>query len=389
MRLAVFTSHPVQYQAPFFRALARIVNLKVIFAHEADELNQAEAGFDVGFRWDSNILAGYNYEFVENVAKAPSLVRFNGCDTPSIFQHMRHAGYDAVIVYGWHMKAYIQTAVACRRYGIPVYARTDSHARSNSNVYRRLLKRILYPVISSLFSGYLPVGKRSYEYLLKYGVTEKYIRRVPYCVDDELYYRDESAGCADRKRMRYLHGIDETDHVILYSGKFIECKRLDVLLRAFDSFSNGNKSQVLMLVGSGPEEDRLKHMAEGMSSRIIFCGFENQSRLPAYYRAADMTVLPSESESWGMVINESLACGTPVIVSDAVGCSDDLVIDGKTGMIFPVNDVKELAECMQTMIVACNNYKTGTAIAEMAGKYTPDACAISMLDAVKGMNSCR
>src|SRR5580693_4237557 len=106
MRLGVVTSHPIQYQAPLFRALAERVNLHVYFAHRATADNQAEAGFGVGFDWDTNHTSGFPHTFLRNVAPRPSIMRYGGCDTPDIGRALAKDRIDALIVYGWHFKSY-------------------------------------------------------------------------------------------------------------------------------------------------------------------------------------------------------------------------------------------------------------------------------------------
>ena len=84
MRLGIVTSHPIQYQAPLFRALARCVDLRVYFAHQATAKNQAEAGFGVGFDWDTDLTGGFQHTVLQNVSRRPGITRFAGCDTPTI-----------------------------------------------------------------------------------------------------------------------------------------------------------------------------------------------------------------------------------------------------------------------------------------------------------------
>src|ERR1700679_620001 len=127
MHLGIVTSHPIQYQAPLFRELAKHIDLTVYFAHRATRSNQAEAGFDAGFDWDTNLTGGFRHKFLENVASRPSITKFAGCDTPSIGGILASEKVDVAAVYGWHFKSYLQAARASRKLGIPVMARTDSH----------------------------------------------------------------------------------------------------------------------------------------------------------------------------------------------------------------------------------------------------------------------
>src|SRR5215475_12741030 len=119
-RLAVLTSHPIQYYAPLFRALAQVVDLHVLFAHRASPAEQAKAGFGTPFEWDVDLTAGYAHSFLDNVARRPGTDHFLGCDTPDIFRHLRVGCFHALLLSGWHLKTYLQGTLAAKRLGIPI-----------------------------------------------------------------------------------------------------------------------------------------------------------------------------------------------------------------------------------------------------------------------------
>src|SRR5687768_15584731 len=101
-RIAVVTSHPIQYQAPWFQALARRLDLVVFFAHRQDARGQAAAGFGHEFEWDLPLLEGYDHEWLHNVAARPSVDVFSGCDTPEVLDRLAVGRFDACIVNGWY-----------------------------------------------------------------------------------------------------------------------------------------------------------------------------------------------------------------------------------------------------------------------------------------------
>ena len=96
-RLAILASHPVQYYAPLFRELAQRLDLTVFYAHSATDMDQARAGFGVGFSWDVDLLSGYEHVFLDNVARNPGLGRFSGVDTPEIGHRLREGRFDALL----------------------------------------------------------------------------------------------------------------------------------------------------------------------------------------------------------------------------------------------------------------------------------------------------
>src|SRR5258708_2145990 len=172
MRLAVVASHAIQYHAPLFRALSSRVDLTVFFAHRATQLDQARAGFGVGFDWDVDLFSGYESVFLRNAAKHPGVDRFAGCDTPEIGAQLTKRAFDAVLVHGWHLKAYFQAVFAAKRLGLPVLVRGDSHLDAPRSAIKRAGKAVVYPPFLRLFDAALYVGERSHGYWRHYGYPE-------------------------------------------------------------------------------------------------------------------------------------------------------------------------------------------------------------------------
>ena len=137
-RIAFLTTHPIQYQAPVFRALAARPNidLEVLYCHDATASEQAAAGFGVEFTWDIELLSGYSHCFLKNVANKPGVGSFNGLDTPEVRSLIGRGSFDAVVINGWHFRSAWQAMFACWRAGTPVLMRSDSHLRSGSSAVK-------------------------------------------------------------------------------------------------------------------------------------------------------------------------------------------------------------------------------------------------------------
>ena len=440
MRLGVLASHPIQYQAPWFRALAKALELQVFFCHRQSAGEQGKAGFGVAFDWDVDLLAGYQNRFVKNVSTRPGVNRFSGCDTPEIgeiISGMRDAEsekqmhltpalsperrgsgainsqlstlnsftrFDAFIVFGWHLKAYWQAARACRRAGVPVLVRGDSQLHTPRSFLKRWAKEILYRPLLRQFDGFLVVGKRNREYLAHYGVPERKLFFAPHFVDNEWFGGKAEIARKQKAEIRKEWGADEQTLVALFVGKFQAIKRPRDLLRALavmdinregrvtrvpnnsarDSCNSSLRNVMAVFVGSGELEKVLRAEATALGVRAHFAGFKNQSELPRYYAAADVLVLPSENETWGLVVNEAMACGLPAIVSEAVGCAPDLIEPERTGFTFPVGDVERLAGCLSTLELRRRaGHDFSVALREKAAAYSVEAAVAGTLAAMK------
>ena len=343
-RLALVASHPVQYQAPWYRALSSFVDLRVFFAHRATPADQARAGFGVEFEWDSPVVGGYEHEWLENVARAPRVDRFLGCDTPGIGAILERRDFDAVLVNGWHLRCYWQAIRAARRAGLPVMVRGDSQLPTPRGVLRRTVKRLLYPRLLRSFDMCLAVGRRNADYYRYYGVPESRIVRSPHCVDNDFFRRGAAEARRESLPLRASLGVPDGAVVVLFAGKLIEKKRPLDLLRALDLVGRDRGDVYGVVVGDGPLKGQLDDHRARHLTHCFLSGFLNQQDMARAYAAADLLVLPSSGgETWGLVVNEAMAAGTPAIVSDEVGCAPDLVIEGKTGCSYPCGDVAALA----------------------------------------------
>jgi glycosyltransferase involved in cell wall biosynthesis len=142
----------------------------------------------------------------------------------------------------------------------------------------------------------------------------------------------------------------EKKNVFLYVGRFAPEKNIPAVLRAIKEVSRRRRDTqpLLVLVGGGPLEPELRRMVRDleMDPQVMFAGVHAQAELPGIYRAADFFVLPSTCEPWGLVANEALACGVPVIVSDRCGCARDLVTPS-TGWLFSPSDEGSLVQAME------------------------------------------
>jgi len=350
MRLSIVASHPVQYHAPLFRILAQRFELMVFFAHRATQYDQAQAGFGVGFDWDVDLLSGYKHVFLNNVARKPNLERFSGCDTPEIAARLAEANPDAVLVLGWHLKTYLQAAFAAKRLGLPLLARGDSHLDTPRGVLKKIAKAAAYPFFLRLFDAALYVGERSHAYWRHYRYPETRLFFSPHCVDAAWFGERATSEAGNALRARL--GIAPAAKVALFAGKLLQFKRPDDLIKAAARLKVEGRELEVLVAGSGPMETEIAAFARAAGVPLHMLGFYNQTEMPAAYAAADVLVLPSEHETWGLVANEALACGRPVVLADSVGSAPDLAADGTAGRVFPVGDIGALAEALRG-VLAC------------------------------------
>ncbi len=378
MRLAIVTSHPIQYQAPWFRALARRVELHVFFCHRQDAVGQAAAGYGQSFSWDVPLLDGYEHSWLTNVAADPGVFSFRGCDTPGVADALGRGQFDACIVSGWYLKSYVQAILACRRQGLPVFLRGDSQRATDRPLITRALKYPLYRALLTSVDGHLAVGQSNRQYLEHYGVNPRRIWFVPHCVDDRWFAQRadaaRSSGAVGELR-RHLR-LDDEERVVLFVGRLVDQKRPLDFVEAIGAVRRTERLAGVV-VGSGPLAGALEARSRELGAGVRFAGFVNQSALPAYYAAARLLVLPSDSrETWGLVANEALSCGTPIVVSDHAGCAADLVTS-HTGRAYPCGNVGTLASAILEVdhLRRAAPAEVSTAVETVSRRYGVEAAA--------------
>lgn len=308
-KLAIISSHPIQYYAPLFKELSREIELKVFYCYNPNADEIGKEGFGESFKWDVDLMEGYEYEFMQNRAAVPSVSHFAGCDVPDIHKYIESYGATHVVVFGWYLKAFRQALKYCNQKKIPIAVRGDSKIDPTQALWKRVLKKIYYPFFLKKFDAFLFVGQKNKEYLKNYSVGEKKLIFSPHAVDQDFWKGEKPK---------------KDKIVFLWVAKFIPLKRPEDVLKAFMALSGEHLE--LRLVGSGELLEESKKIA-AKDSRIKFLGFKNQKNLRSEYLLADVLILSSSSETWGLVVNEAYASENLAILSSAVGCSPDLQVD--------------------------------------------------------------
>jgi glycosyltransferase involved in cell wall biosynthesis len=385
LRLAIVASHPVQYYAAWYRALADVVDLHVFFAHRVTGIDHARSGFGVEFEWDVPVLDGYQSTWLDNIAARPGPDHFLGCNTPEIGSKLARGGFDAVLVTGWNLLTYWQAIRAARRQRIPVMVRGDSQLPTRRAAVVRAAKRLAYPWLLRSFDAYLAVGSRSAEYYRHYGAAADRIFLSPHSVDNAFFGVRSAAVRPRRLELRRALGIPIDAVVFALAGKLIDKKRPLDFMKAVH-LAGRTESQVCgLVIGDGPLRPVIEAESRVQPGRCVLIGFMNQQRIVEAYAAADALVLASDArETWGLVVNEAMACSLPVIATDAAGCTADLVIHGTTGFTFACGRIDALAGCMNRIAAdRAQREAMGRRAAEWIRAFSPEAAAAGVVRALE------
>ena len=336
MKLAIVTTHPIQYNAPFFRVLEQnaATESKVYFTQPSSSTH-FDPGFNRHVEWDINLTSGYQSEQHDATRRS---------GRQALLKNIKEQTPDAVLIYGWNFPGHFFLMRKLKG-KIPVWFRGDSHLIDPLPTFKRWLRRRALTWIYRHVDHCFAVGSNNEDYFLEHGLNESQLSRAPHAIDNEWFQADDAERSKEALAWRRTLGIPDQDKVILFSGKLEEKKEPELLIKAWQLLDD--PTQHLILGGTGILETQL-HSDYAELPNIHFIGFQNQSKMPVLYRMAQVFCLPSKgpNETWGLAINEALACGIPCIASDRVGCARDILTNPQLGRVFPSGDVNALKEAL-------------------------------------------
>jgi len=342
-RLAVVLSHPTQYYSPWFRWLAAHTNLqlRVFYLWKFGVSEMTDPQFGKVLKWDVDLLTGYESEFVPNVSSRPGADHFRGFNNPELPARLEAWRPDALLLFGYKWLTHLRVLLWAFRRAVPVIFRGDSHfiGRQTPGLLRILPLRILF----RRFAAVTYVGKANREYFEKCGVPPRRLFFAPHSIDASLFDSGDERHRAAALALRSQLGLSAETRVVLFAGKLVPAKQPRELLSAFIELARPDTA--IVLVGDGEEKPALEALAAAARpGSVHFLPFANQTEMPSRYLLADIFALPSRGlyETWGLAVNEAMHMGVPCLVSDRVGCQQDLVTDGLTGWTFPASDAAAL-----------------------------------------------
>jgi glycosyltransferase involved in cell wall biosynthesis len=357
LQLGILDTHPIQYHTPLYQRLAARGNVKlaVLYLYDHGLRPVLDPSFGVPISWNIELLAGYRHDFLN-----PGTGRSRRI--ADLCRWIR--AQDIVVIYGHSNPWMLFSAAVCRSSGIPYLLRGDSGPSGPSAGIRRAIRNRLAHVLVSASAGGLAVGKLNEEFYATFGAPR--ITFAPHSVDNDRFADTPETG---RDDLLARWGLDIRLPVIMFCGKLVEAKRPLDLAAAVSRLTEPVST---VFVGDGKLADPVRVMLA--PGRGVVTGFVNQTELPSYYHAADILVLPSQSEPWGLVVNEAMAAGVLPVVSDRVGAGPDLV-EG-LGEIYPCGDVDALAAALRRALSRAADPQLAGRLRRRVDRYSVEVTAV-------------
>ena len=340
--LMIIETHPIQYHAPVWQYLNQVLGIPVTVVYGSDFSVEGyrDKEFGISIAWDADLLEGYKAIFLsksrEGGAKSDLEVNVMGLEDV-IFQ----VNPTAILSVGYSPKFHSDAMWVAKKFGKPLMFRgeTNDQARVRWPI-KRFLRDIYLKRFYRNFSALIHVGKRSEEHYKKLGFKTDFKMLSPYCVEPKPFQTDEFSRLAFRDKVRKEIGANEDQIVLMFCGKLSTRKNPGLIVEAVKGLDSSKHAKFfILLVGDGELRPKLENEAKRLNIPLKHVGFKKQYELSPFYHASDLLVLPSKfGETWGLVVNEALHHGVPAVVTNTVGCADDLIVSGLTGEVFKNGD---------------------------------------------------
>lgn len=359
-RILFITNIPAPYRIDFYNELGKMVDLTVIF--------EAKGASDQGIRFNWNIDEIRNFKAI---FLSEGDIREKKIDW-SIFKYLKVRKYDEIVVTSYSYFTEMAALIYLKLRGVPYYMETDGGMIRTESKIKKWYKTFLI----SGAKGYFSPSKSSDEYLAYYGAKPERICRYPFTSlkDEDILERCLTS----EEKAEYKSKIgSRRAHMILGVGQFIHRKGWDILLQAAQGIPDAD----IFIVGSEPTKEYLRLREEYGLQNVYFEGFKSKEDLKDYYKAADVFVLPTREDIWGLVINEAMAYGLPVVTTDRCVAGVELVEDGVNGYIIPAESVEQLQETMKN---ACSMGENMSAMSlKKINAYSIEKMALSHIEIMK------
>lgn len=391
MKLAIAATHPVPYHAPLFREVQRQgLPVTVIYGSDFSLRGYFDRDFATTIAWDSDLESGYEAVYLTRVAEGGA-ADYDEVRAQGLQAALARCGATALLVMGYQHRFDLAAIRAGRRLGLPVYLRAETNdAALDRGWWKSRLRDLRLRLLYRKISGFLYIGTLSWRHYERLQQPSAQLWFSPYGADTSVFEQDSTAAAARREQVRADLGISPAQVFVVCSGKLILKKGQDLLLEALALMTPTERAALALgFMGDGPERTRLEARAAALPDlKVHFLGFRNQRQLTSIYCAADLAVQYSrEGETWGVVVNEALAHGLPVVVSDRVGCAVDLIVPDRTGQIVPAENPAVLVAALRRELARLPQHDPGACRSRFE-RYSLQRAAQGVIAAVHGRRQC-
>ncbi len=354
IKIAYLLTHPIPYQSSLIRELSKSKKfyLKVFYCSNITISDYKDNEMNKVINWNYDLLSGYDFDFLKSFfnSKIPSF--FFPINIGLLYK-LKKNKFDYILVHG-HARFYnIFIIIFSKLIGINVFLRSESNDMHSK---KKTLSKITLKFLNLFIKNFLAIGELNKKYYLDRGIKNNKIVMMPYTVDNN-YFMNYKLNLRDKNKFINKYNL-QNKKIYLFAAKLIHRKNIIFFLNSFIDFINSEtiykKKAFLIIVGDGELREKVLKLISPFKENFLFLGYQDQSKIPFYYYISHFFVIPSKEENWGLTVNESLCCGLPVISSDSVGSSYDL-LNYDNSFIFKNNNKKDLIKVLIQSFVSNKN----------------------------------
>jgi glycosyltransferase involved in cell wall biosynthesis len=334
--------------------------------------------------WNQEDLPGLKYKVLPGTSfrKRPGeseLVHFG----PAVVGELRKGHFDLVVICGYSHPTLLLALFYCLVTGTPFVLQGESHVVQQRHPLKKALKRcLLFPLLRRAKAAFA-TGRKAADYWVDAGIPRERVFTLSNTPDIVFFLEKSALGTSRREAVRKSLGLSSR-RTGIFVGRFVEVKGVEIILEAMADLAPDKQPQ-LLLVGDGPLKPHYENIIQRHNLPVRLVGFQQKDQLPGLYAAADFFILPSLSEPWGVVVNEAMACGLPLLLSDQVGAAYDLLEERRNGFMIPAGDVAAWRKALVVMmeLTDAELQRMGDASRERVRPWNHEANVRNVLECVK------
>lgn len=367
LKILFLTNIPTPYKRPRLNSIANLeqVELVVYYSSNSTSRHFFENMPDADFDWIAP-----DERSISSFINADSIVKLHS------LKNMLSLDVDVYVVGGWNYLAAWTALVASklRECPIGIISANTTQAPASEMVLSHLL---------TYFDFYFALSDSAQENFTRMGINQSRIETLPNAVDVAKF--QDSISMPKQREIRQQWDLPDSG-IVLYVGNIESVKGVDTLINAS---MLSTKINHLLIIGDGPQKENMKELSNNKDGvEITFTGRLPNPELPNYYALSDLFVLPTKGDTWGLVVNEAMACGTPVISTTEAGASGELLRHGENGLVIPPNDEASLAEAIDRLLTNDEErQKFAEKSLKYAERYTPEKYAEQLVEVVESVMS--
>ena len=340
-KIAFVSEIPTPYRLPVYELIRKETGVTCDFYFCATSQSDRHWNLNETDRDSYQVLRGWRFE---KKGKNLQAIFVN----PTIIAKLWQGKYDLAIIGGWAQPTMLLAIATCVLRRIPYVIHSESHSLKPRGILKKFMRKLIPGIPIRLAKAFFVTGTQAKNYIESFSGKRTRVFYFPNTIDVE-YYCKESTRLQNKKAVLRNELSLPGHHNLIFVGRLVHVKGVLDLIKAFAIAAENLPDWGLLIIGQGPLKPKIVNEMQHKSWKdlVTIVPYIDPKELIRYYVGSSVFVLPSHDEPWGVVVNEAMACGLPLILADRVGSAADLLVDGENGRRFTAGNIDQLAVCIK------------------------------------------